>query len=91
MRHHLESRLGERVDYNSAIMEWLIFSLGGGHVLEYSVHENSRTTYEMTTQHAVKHKVIGFAENVYFNLKSSAKRGMLAATRKAASVSPWGL
>ena len=36
---------------------------------KYVVHDNGRTTYELITQHTAKHKVIGFAEKVHFQLK----------------------
>ena len=58
MRHHLESRLGTKIDNGSAIVKWLI--VWTADILsKFVVHENGRTAYEMATQHVVKHKVIG--------------------------------
>ena len=68
MRHHLESRLGAKIDNNSALVEWLIVWTADI-LYKPTVHENGRTSYEMATQHVVKHKVIGFAEKVHFQFK----------------------
>ena len=68
MRHHLESRLGAREDSNGAFIAWLI--VWTADILsKCTVHENGRTSYKMATQHTVKHKVIGFAEKGYFQVK----------------------
>ena len=68
MRHHLESRLGTKIDNGSAIVEWLV--VWTADILsKYVVHENGRAAYEMATQHVVRHKVIGVAENVHFQFK----------------------
>ena len=68
MRHHLESTLGTKIDNGSATMEWLILWTANI-ISKYAVHENGRTSYEMATQHVVKHTVIGFAEKVHFQFK----------------------
>ena len=65
MRHYLESKLGAKIDNNSALVEWLI--VWTADILsKYTVHENGCTFYEMSAQHVVEHKVIGFAEKVHF-------------------------
>ena len=38
---------------------------------KYRVHEDGRTTYELTTQHVWKGKAIGFAEKVHYQMKLS--------------------
>ena len=73
IRHHLESRLGEKIENHSAIMEWMIVWVAD-FLSKYVVHENGRTKYEMTTQHLVKHKVIGFAEKVHFQVQDSGRQ-----------------
>ena len=61
MRHHLESRIAEKLKKDSAIIEWLI--VGVADLLsKYKVHENGRTTYKISTQHIWKGQVIGFGE-----------------------------
>ena len=57
-----------KLDNNSARVEWIIVWTADI-PSKYTVHENGRTSYEMTTQHVVKHKVIGFVEKVHFQLK----------------------
>ena len=64
-RHHLESRLGATIGNNSSLVDWLI-ARTADIVSKYTVYENGRTSYEMATQHVVKHKVIGFVEKVHF-------------------------
>ena len=68
MRHHLDSRLGARVDHNSALIERLI-AWTADILSKYTVHENGRTSYKMGTQHTFQHKVIAFVETVYVQLK----------------------
>ena len=64
----MESRLGSKIDNSSALVEWLI--VWTADILsKYTVHEHGRSSYEMATQHVVKHKVIGFAEEVHFHSK----------------------
>ena len=53
MRHHLESRIAEKLKKDSAIIEWLIVWVADL-LSKYKVHENGRTTYEMNTQHIWK-------------------------------------
>ena len=68
MRDRQESRLGARVDTSSAFIEWVI--VWTADILsKYTVHMSGRASYEMATQHTVKHKVIGFSENVHFQFQ----------------------
>ena len=74
IRHHVESRLGEKLENDSPIIEWMVVWVADA-ISKYSVKDNGRTTYEMITQHSVKHKVVGFAEKVDYMMKiSSGKR-----------------
>ena len=68
MRHNLEHRLGCKVPKDCALIEWLVVRVGDV-LAKFKVHENSRTTHEMNTQHAWKGKVIGFGERVHYHLK----------------------
>ena len=55
----------EQIDNNSALIECLIVWTADI-PSKYAVHANGRTAYGIEAQHTVKHKVIGFAEKVYF-------------------------
>ena len=68
IRHHVESRIGEKLENASAIIEWMIVWVADI-ISKYAIQENGRTTYEMTTQHTVKHKIVGFAERVHYRFK----------------------
>ena len=60
----MESRLGAKIDNNSALVEWLIV-WAAGILSKYTVHENG-VPPTMAAQHVVKHKVRGFIEKVHF-------------------------
>ena len=47
------------------MIEWMIVWVADI-ISKYSVHPNGRTTYEMITKHAAKHKITGFGEKVDF-------------------------
>ena len=82
LRHHLESRLGTKIDNGSAIVEWLI--VWTADILsKHAVRENGRTSYEMATQHVVKHKVIGFAEKVNFQFKVQREKRNACSNEKS--------
>ena len=68
MRHHLESRIGARVDNHNAVIKRHIVRTTDI-LSKYAVRDNGRTSYEMSTLHTVKHRVIGFAEKVCFQCK----------------------
>ena len=68
IRHHVESRIGEKLENASAIIEWMIVWVADI-ISKYAIQENGRTSYEMTTQHTVKHKIVGFAERVHYKFK----------------------
>ena len=52
-------------------------------ISKYSVKENGRTTYEMITQHTVKHKVVGFAEKVDYIMKIPHEKRNACNTEKS--------
>ena len=81
MRHHLESRIAEKLKKDSAIIEWLIVWVADL-LSKYKVHENGRTTYEMNTQHVWKGKVIGFGEKVHYQFKIPANEKDSCSTEK---------
>ena len=64
----MESRIGEKLDNASAIIEWMIVWVADI-ISKYALQDNGRTTYEMTTQHTVKHKIVGFAARVHYKFK----------------------
>ena len=68
IRHHLESRIGEKLENASAIIEWMIIWVADI-ISKYAIQENGRTTYEMITQHTVKHKIVGFGERIHYKFK----------------------
>ena len=88
MRHHLESRLGAKIDNNSALVEWMIVWLADI-LSKYTSHENGRTFYEMATQHVVKHKVVGFAEKVHFQFQIQREKRNACKKRRVASAGSW--
>ena len=65
---HANGRIGTQIDNGSALVEWL-FVWAADILSKYTVHENGRTSYEMATQHVVKHKAIGLAKKVHFQFK----------------------
>ena len=81
MRHHLESRIVEKLKKDSAIIEWLIVWVADL-LSKYKVHESGRATYEMNTQHIWKGKVIGLGEKVHFQFKIPANEKDTCSTEK---------
>ena len=61
LRHHLEHRLGTKIDNSSALMERLIVWTADI-LTKYAIHPNGRTSYEMYSQHACKHLIMSFGE-----------------------------
>ena len=68
LRHHLEERLGIKIENSSALIEWLIVWTADI-LIKYAIHPNGRTSYEMYSQHACRHMVLGFGEKVNFQFK----------------------
>ena len=71
LRHHLEARLGCKIEIESALVEWL--RVWAADILtKYLVHANGRTSYEMYAQHRCKPLILGFGEKVHYQLKVPA-------------------
>ena len=68
LRHNLEGRLGTKLENKSVLIEWLIVWTADI-LTKYAIHPNGRTSYEMYSQHACKHMVLGFGEKVNFQYK----------------------
>ena len=73
IRHHIESGIGEKVENESPIMEWMVVWVADI-ISKYQVKDNGRISYEMITQHTAKHKVVGFAEKVDYMMKIQAAK-----------------
>ena len=71
LRHHLEARLGCKIEMDGALVEWLIVWTADI-LTKYLVHANGRTSYEMYTQHKCKHQIVGFGEKVSYQFKVPA-------------------
>ena len=65
LRHYTERRLKQKIPRDGALMSWLVFCPSEV-PNRVKVQSNGRTAYEMSTLHKCRHKVVAFAEKVYF-------------------------
>ena len=65
LRHYTEHRFRKAIPRESALMSWLV-SWASEVLNRYKVQANGRTAFEMATLHKCRHKVVAFAEKVYF-------------------------
>ena len=65
LRHYTERRLCGKLPRDGALTSWLV-SWSAEVINRYRVRSNGRTSFEMATLHRARHKVVAFAEKVYF-------------------------
>ena len=57
------------MEHASAIIEWMIIWVADI-ISKYDIRDNGRTTYDLITQHTVKHNIVGFGERVHYKFKA---------------------
>ena len=73
LRHYTERRMRSKISKESALNSWLI-SWASEVLNRFKVHSNGRTSFEMTSGHRCKHKVVAFGEKVHFQHTKNGKR-----------------